>query len=139
MVPPESSSSSSPSKHAGLTSKTMVDLPTGAAFFLACASAFLRAAISCGVSFGLASSSSSSSSPNRSQSSSSSAAAALAGAAAAGAADDAAPGRLARCATLKEETWQYHLAAYGNFSPHGQHPRALNSVMSACDGTKPPM
>merc|ERR1711957_808542 len=120
MVPPESSSSSSPSKHAGLTSKTMVDLPTGAAIF-------------CGVSFGLASSSSSSSSPKRSQSSSSSAAAALAGAAAAGAADDAAPGRLARCATLKEATWQYHLAAYGNFLPHGQHPRALNSVMSACD------
>merc|ERR1712086_603543 len=92
MVPPESSSSSSPSKHAGLTSKTMVDLPTGAA-------------ISCGVSFGL-DSSSSSSSPKRSQSSESSAlAAALAGAA--GAAPDAAPGRLAFCATLKEAMWQY--------------------------------
>merc|ERR1711957_719233 len=130
MVPPESSSSSSPSKHAGLTSKTMVDLPTGAAFFfLAWASAFLRAAISCGVSFGL-DSSSSSSSPKRSQSSE---AAALAGAA--GAAPDAAPGRLAFCATLKEAMWQYQRAAYGNFAQSGQPPSALNSVMSAWDGT----
>merc|ERR1712166_1734984 len=126
MVPPESSSSSSPSKHAGLTSKTMVDLPTGAAF--------LWAAISCGVSLGL-DSSSSSSSPKRSQSSESSAlAAALAGAA--GAAPDAAPGRLAFCATLKEAMWQYQRAAYGNFAQSGQPPSALNSVMSAWDGTQ---